>query len=151
MIRFEDVSVTYDGVAEPTVTGVDFEVPEGELVLLAGPSGVGKSTVLGAVGGLVPHFTGGTLRGRVTVAGRDTRTHKPRELADVVGTVGQDPLSHFVTDTVEDELAYGMESLGLAPDVMRRRVEETLDLLGLSDLRARPIATLSGGQQQRVA
>ncbi|MFI6853232.1 ABC transporter ATP-binding protein [Streptomyces sp. NPDC050416] len=151
MIRFEDVSVTYDGAAEPTVQGVDFEVPEGELVLLAGPSGVGKSTVLGAVSGLVPHFTGGTLRGRVTVAGRDTRTHKPRELADIVGTVGQDPLSHFVTDTVEDELAYGMESLGLAPDVMRRRVEETLDLLGLAGLRHRPIATLSGGQQQRVA
>jgi energy-coupling factor transport system ATP-binding protein len=151
MIRFEDVSVTYDGAVEPTVQGVDFEVPEGELVLLVGPSGVGKSTVLGAVSGLVPHFTGGTLRGRVTVAGRDTRTHKPRELADVVGTVGQDPLSHFVTDTVEDELAYGMESLGLAPTVMRRRVEETLDLLGLADLRDRPIATLSGGQQQRVA
>jgi energy-coupling factor transporter ATP-binding protein EcfA2 len=151
VIRFENVSVTYDGAAEPTVQGVDFEVPEGELVLLAGPSGVGKSTVLGAVSGLVPHFTGGTLRGRVTVAGRDTRTHKPRELADVVGTVGQDPLSHFVTDTVEDELAYGMESLGLAPDVMRRRVEETLDLLGLADLRDRPITTLSGGQQQRVA
>ncbi|KUN05082.1 hypothetical protein AQI95_16385 [Streptomyces yokosukanensis] len=151
MIRFEDVSVTYDGAAEPTVRGVDFEVPEGELVLLVGPSGAGKSTVLGAVSGLVPHFTGGTLRGRVTVAGRDTRTHKPRELADVVGTVGQDPLAHFVTDTVEDELAYGMESLGLAPDVMRRRVEETLDLLGLTGLRDRPIATLSGGQRQRVA
>ncbi|MCX4909135.1 ABC transporter ATP-binding protein [Streptomyces sp. NBC_00878] len=151
MIRFENVSVTYDGAAGPTVQGIELAVPEGELMLLVGPSGVGKSTVLGAVNGLVPHFTGGTLRGRVTVAGRDTRTHKPRELADVVGTVGQDPLSHFVTDTVEDELAYGMESLGLAPDVMRRRVEETLDLLGLADLRDRPIATLSGGQQQRVA
>ncbi|MCG0068107.1 ATP-binding cassette domain-containing protein [Streptomyces tricolor] len=151
MIRFEDVSVTYEGAAGPTVAGVDFEVPEGELVLLAGPSGVGKSTVLGAVSGLVPHFTGGTLRGRVTVAGRDTRTHPPRQLADVVGTVGQDPLAHFVTDTVEDELAYGMESLGLAPEVMRRRVEETLDLLGLAGLRDRPIAALSGGQRQRVA
>ncbi|MDH6551634.1 ABC transporter ATP-binding protein [Streptomyces sp. SAI-041] len=151
MIRFEDVSVTYDGAPGPTVRGVDLDVPEGELVLLVGPSGVGKSTILGAVGGLVPHFTGGTLRGRVTVAGRDTRTHKPRELADVVGTVGQDPLSHFVTDTVEDELAYGMESLGLPPAVMRRRVEETLDLLGLAPLRDRPLATLSGGQQQRVA
>ncbi|MFC9461748.1 ABC transporter ATP-binding protein [Streptomyces sp. NPDC056983] len=151
MIRFEDVSVTYDGAATPTVRNIELDVHEGELVLLVGPSGVGKSTLLGAVSGLVPHFTGGTLSGRVTVAGRDTRTHKPRELADVVGTVGQDPLSHFVTDTVEDELAYGMESLGLAPDVMRRRVEETLDLLGLADLRERPIATLSGGQQQRVA
>jgi len=151
VIRFEDVSVTYHGAAQPAVQGVDFEVPEGELVLLVGPSGAGKSSLLGAVSGLVPHFTGGTLRGRVTVAGRDTRTHKPRELADVVGTVGQDPLSHFVTDTVEDELAYGMESLGLAPDVMRRRVEETLDLLGLAGLRDRSLATLSGGQQQRVA
>ncbi|MFE9863215.1 ABC transporter ATP-binding protein [Streptomyces sp. NPDC005506] len=151
MIRFEQVSVQYEGAAHPTLSGVDLTVPEGELVLLVGPSGVGKSTLLGAVSGLVPHFTGGTLRGRVTVDGRDTRTHKPRELADLVGTVGQDPLSHFVTDTVEDELAYGMESLGLAPDVMRRRVEETLDLLGLAGLRDRPIATLSGGQQQRVA
>ncbi|MFG2935757.1 ABC transporter ATP-binding protein [Streptomyces sp. NPDC048282] len=151
MIRFEDVSVTYEGAAGPAVRGVDLEVPEGELVLLVGPSGTGKSTVLGAVSGLVPHFTGGTLRGRVTVAGRDTRTHKPRELADVVGTVGQDPLAHFVTDTVEEELAYGMESLGIAPAVMRRRVEETLDLLGLAELRGRSIATLSGGQRQRVA
>ncbi|MFD7755181.1 ABC transporter ATP-binding protein [Streptomyces sp. NPDC059757] len=151
MIRFEQVSVQYEGAAHPTLSGVDLTIPEGELVLLVGPSGVGKSTLLGAVSGLVPHFTGGTLRGRVVVDGRDTRTHKPRELADLVGTVGQDPLSHFVTDTVEDELAYGMESLGLAPDVMRRRVEETLDLLGLAGLRDRPIATLSGGQQQRVA
>ncbi|MEV8345362.1 ABC transporter ATP-binding protein [Streptomyces niveus] len=151
MIRFEKVSVTYADAPAPALQAVDLTVPEGELVLLVGPSGVGKSTLLGTVSGLVPHFTGGRLRGRVTVDGRDTRTHKPRELADVVGTVGQDPLAHFVTDTVEDELAYGMESLGLAPDVMRRRVEETLDLLGLAELRDRPIATLSGGQQQRVA
>lgn len=154
MIRFENVSVTYEGADEqhqPTLREVDLTVPEGELVLLVGPSGVGKSTLLGAVSGLVPHFTGGTLTGRVTVDGRDTRTHPPRELADLVGTVGQDPSAHFVTDTVEDELAYGMESLGLAPGVMRRRVEETLDLLGLAELRDRPIATLSGGQRQRVA
>ncbi|MFH9721887.1 ABC transporter ATP-binding protein [Streptomyces sp. NPDC017254] len=154
MIRFENVSVTYEGADEqhqPTLRDVHLTVPEGELVLLVGPSGVGKSTLLGAVSGLVPHFTGGTLNGRVTVDGRDTRTHPPRELADLVGTVGQDPSAHFVTDTVEDELAYGMESLGLAPGVMRRRVEETLDLLGLAELRDRPIATLSGGQRQRVA
>lgn len=151
MIRFEQVSVTYDGAAAPAVTGVELTVPEGELCLVVGPSGTGKSTLLGAVSGLVPYFTGGVLTGRVTVAGHDTRRNKPRELAHLVGTVGQDPLAHFVTDTVEDELAYGMESIGLAPDVMRRRVEETLDLLGLADLRDRPISTLSGGQQQRVA
>ncbi|PWI43227.1 ABC transporter ATP-binding protein [Streptomyces sp. ICBB 8177] len=151
MIHFENVSVTYADADRPAISGVGLTVEEGELCLLAGPSGVGKSTLLGAVSGLVPHFTGGRLGGRVTVAGRDTRTHKPRELADVVGTVGQDPLAHFVTDVVEDELAYGMESLGIAPDVMRRRVEETLDLLGLAELRDRPLATLSGGQRQRVA
>jgi energy-coupling factor transport system ATP-binding protein len=159
VIRFEQVSVRYGSPYETTLTsaatpalrGLDLVVPEGELCLLVGPSGAGKSTLLGTVSGLVPHFTGGTLHGRVTVAGRDTRTHKPRELADVVGTVGQDPLAHFVTDTVEDELAYGMESLGLPAGTMRRRVEETLDLLGLNELRDRPIATLSGGQQQRVA
>ncbi|MFB7515331.1 ATP-binding cassette domain-containing protein [Streptomyces sp. NPDC056144] len=151
MIRFENVSVRYEEDARPTLRNLDLTIPEGELVLLVGPSGVGKSTLLGTVSGLVPHFSGGTLTGRVTVDGRDTRLHPPRELADVVGTVGQDPSAHFVTDTVEDELAYGMESLGLAPAVMRRRVEETLDLLGLAELRDRPIATLSGGQRQRVA
>ncbi|MFI0901183.1 ABC transporter ATP-binding protein [Streptomyces sp. NPDC020983] len=151
MIRFEQVSFRYAEDAGAVLSGVDLDVPEGEMCLVVGPSGVGKSTLLGAVSGLVPHFTGGHLSGRVSVAGRDTRTHRPRELADVVGTVGQDPLSHFVTDTVEDELAYGMESLGVPPETMRRRVEETLDLLGLAELRDRPIATLSGGQQQRVA
>ncbi|MGP3974884.1 ABC transporter ATP-binding protein, partial [Streptomyces sp. 8N114] len=151
MITFEQVTVVHDGAAAPALPVVNAHIPEGELCLLIGPSGAGKSTLLGTVPGLVPHFTGGTLHGRVTVAGRDTRTHKPRELADIVGTVGQDPLAHFVTDTVEDELAYGMESLGLPPGTMRRRVEETLDLLGLNELRDRPIASLSGGQQQRVA
>ncbi|MFN8158150.1 MAG: ATP-binding cassette domain-containing protein [Candidatus Nanopelagicales bacterium] len=151
MIRFDDVTVTYDGALSPVLSHVDLHVPEGELVLVVGRTGTGKSTLLRCVNGLVPHFTGGTLSGRVTVAGRDTRLHPPRELADVVGVVPQDPLSGFVTDMVEDELAYGMESIGLAPDVMRRRVEETLDLLGLADLRNRPLRSLSGGQRQRVA
>jgi len=151
VIRFEDVTVTYADGGPPALAGVDLIVPEGELVLVVGPTGSGKSTLLRCVNGLVPHFSGGTLRGRVTVAGRDTRTHPPRELADVVGVVGQDPLAGFVTDVVEDELAYGMESLGLAPDVMRRRIEDTVDLLGLGDLRHRALRTLSGGQRQRVA
>ena len=151
MIRFENVGVRFKDGGRPVLSGVDLHVEEGELVLVVGATGSGKTTLLRCVNGLVPHFSGGTLSGRVTVDGRDTRTHRPRDLADVVGVVGQDPAAAFVTDTVEEELAYGMESLGVHGDVMRRRVEETLDLLGLAEVRQRALRTLSGGQQQRVA
>jgi len=151
MIRFEQVSFTYDGSDHPTLDGVDLAVGEGELCVVVGPTGSGKTTLLRAVNGLVPHFTGGRLSGEVTVDGRSTRDHPPRDLADVVGMVGQNPAASFVTDSVEDELAYTMENLGLDPAVMRRRVEDALDLLGLHELRDRPLGTLSGGQQQRVA
>ena len=151
MIRFENVSVTYEGAITPILRDIDLELVEGEMVLVVGRTGSGKTTFLQTMNGLMPHFTGGTLTGRVTIDGRDTQTHPPRELADLVGVVSQDPASGFVADTVEEELAFGMECLGLAPEVMRRRVEETLDLLGLNDLRYRPLMTLSAGQQQRVA
>jgi energy-coupling factor transport system ATP-binding protein len=151
MIEFHDVSVEYDASTGPVIAGADFVLDEGELTLVVGPTGSGKSTLLRCINGLVPHFSGGTLHGRVVVDGRDTRTHRPRDLADVVGFVLQDPVSSFVTDTVEEELAYGMEALGVDATAMRRRVEETLDLLGLADVRNRPLRTLSGGQQQRVA
>lgn len=151
MITFDNVSVTYAEAAEPSLRNVNLHIAEGELALLVGRTGSGKSTLLRAINGLVPHFTGGLLEGRVTVAGRDTRTHPPRELADVVGLVPQDPMSGFVTDTVEEELAYGMEALGIAPQTMRRRVEDVLDLLGLVELRDRSLLSLSGGQRQRTA
>ena len=151
MIRFEDVSFSYDGAERPTLDRVDLVVEEGELCVVVGPTGSGKTTLLRSVNGLVPHFTGGRLSGAVLVDGRSTRDFPPRELADVVGMVGQNPAASFVTDVVEDELAYTMENLGLDPAVMRRRVEDALDLLGLHDLRYRPLSTLSGGQQQRVA
>jgi energy-coupling factor transport system ATP-binding protein len=106
---------------------------------------------LRAINGLVPHFTGGSLSGNVAVEGRSTREHRPRELAEVVGYVGQNPVAGFVTERVEDELAYTMENLGVPPDAMRRRVEDAVDLLGLQDLRDRSLRALSGGQQQRVA
>ena len=151
MIEFDHVTVTYAAATHPVLRDVCLRIDEGELALVVGRTGVGKSTLLGAVNGLVPHFTGGTLAGAVTVDGRGTRTHRPRDLADVVGVVGQDPLSGFVTDTVEEELAYCMEQLAVAPDVMRKRVEEILDVLGIAELRDRPLHQLSGGQQQRVA
>ncbi|WP_426560984.1 ABC transporter ATP-binding protein [Angustibacter sp. McL0619] len=151
MIRFEAVSVQYADALEPVLRAVNLDIDEGELALVVGATGSGKTTLLRCVNGLVPHFSGGTLSGRVLVDGRDTRTHRPRDLADIVGIVGQNPTAAFVTDTVEEELAYGLETLGLAGDVMRKRVEETLDLMGLADLRARALRTLSGGQAQRVA
>ncbi|GGZ29936.1 cobalt ABC transporter ATP-binding protein [Streptomyces inusitatus] len=151
MISFEQVTFHYPGAERPALADVGLHIGEGELCLVTGATGVGKSTLLGAVNGLVPRFTGGRLRGRVSVAGQDTAHYPPQEFAHLVGVVGQDPLAGFVTDTVEDELAYGMEQLGLPSDVMRKRVEETLDLLGIAELRRRALRTLSGGQQQRVA
>jgi energy-coupling factor transport system ATP-binding protein len=151
MIEWEQVSFRFAGADRPTLCDVQLRVGEAELAVVAGRTGSGKSTLLRSVNGLVPHFTGGHLGGEVRVDGVSVRHRTPRELADVVGYVGQDPLTTFVTDVVEEELAYGMEQLGLEPQTMRRRVEETLDLLGIAELRSRPLRTLSGGQQQRVA
>ena len=151
MIRFEDVTITHPDGGAPVLRGIDLAIPEGDLCLVVGPTGSGKSTLLGAVNGHVPHATGSRLEGRVTVDGRDTRLHPPRDLADLVGVVGQDPAAGFVTDHVEDELAFVMEQLGLPPAVMRKRIEEVLDLLGIAELRDRALGTLSGGEQQRVA
>ncbi|MDV3220775.1 ABC transporter ATP-binding protein [Intrasporangium sp.] len=151
MITFDHVTVRYADAAEPSLVDVTLEIPEGELVLVVGPTGSGKSTLLRTINGLVPHFSGGTLMGRVVVDGRPTSSNRPRDLATVVGLVEQNPSSTFVTDVVEDEVAYGMETMGLDPTTIRRRIEETLDLFGLTPLRARPLSTLSGGQQQRVA
>jgi energy-coupling factor transporter ATP-binding protein EcfA2 len=149
VIELRDLDFAYDD--RPVLRGVDLAIEESELVLVSGRTGVGKSTLLGVVTGLVPRFSGGTLSGDVLVDGRSVVRQPPRERAQVIGFVGQDPAAGFVTDSVEEELAYGMEQLGLAADTMRRRVEETLDLLGIAGLRSRDVRTLSGGEQQRVA
>lgn len=151
MIRIEHCTITYEDTLTPTLDDVNLVIPEGELVLVTGRTGSGKSTLLGMINGLVPHFTGGLLRGSVRVDGLTTAKYPPRDLAHVVGVVSQDPLAGFVTDTVEEELAYAMEQLAIPGDVMRKRVEETLDLMGIAELRGRALSTLSGGQQQRVA
>ena len=151
MLQLRDVSLRYTAEADPVLDHVDLTLEEGELVLVTGRTGVGKSTLLGVLNGLVPAFTGGRLSGDVLLDGRSVLHLPPRDRAHVVGYVGQDPTAGFVTDTVEEELAYGMEQLGLDGATMRRRVEETLDLLGVADLRQRDLRTLSGGQQQRVA
>ncbi len=150
-LRYDDVTFTYPDADEPALSHVDAVIPDGSFALAIGPTGAGKSTFLRAANGLVPHFTGGTFHGRVTVVGRDTRSEPPRRLADAVAFVPQDPAASFVVDRVEDELAYGMENLGVDPRLMRRRVEEMLDLLDLAPLRDRSVRTLSGGERQRVA
>ena len=149
MIRFDRVTFRYED--RPILDEVSFTVPEGEFCLLVGTTGAGKSTLLKAVNGLVPHFTGGTMTGRITVAGRAVRDSSPSDLADAVGYLAQDPLAGFVTDDVELELAYTAEQLGLGQAAMRKRVTEIVDLLGLADVRDRPLAALSSGQRQRVA
>lgn len=150
-IRFENVSFSYPGAPEAALLEVDLDIPEGSFALVTGPTGAGKSTFLRAINGLVPHFTGGTFSGNVFVDSRDVLSSSPRDLADVVAFVPQDPGSSFVVDRVEDELAYAMENLGVLPALMRRRVEETLDLLAIEPLRERSVRTLSGGERQRVA
>lgn len=151
MIKFSHVSLIYPNSTTTVLENLNLTIEEGEMVLVIGPTGSGKSSLLRLINGLVPHHTGGILAGDVSVNGISTQMVKPGGMAHLIGIVGQNPANGFVADTVEEELAFGMEVLNLAPEVMRKRVEEVLDLLSLAPLRDRSIATLSGGEQQRVA
>jgi energy-coupling factor transporter ATP-binding protein EcfA2 len=128
---------------------VDLDVVEGEVLVVTGGSGSGKSTLLRCANGLVPHASGGRFGGEVVTFGRSTRTHRPRELAEVVGFVAQDPEAQHVVDEVQRDVAFALENLGFPVEAMHRRVEETLDALGIAHLRDRDPSTLSGGERQR--
>jgi energy-coupling factor transporter ATP-binding protein EcfA2 len=151
MIHFDQLTYRYPGGERPILHDLTLAIEEGEFLLVIGPSGAGKSTLLRCLNGLVPHFYGGGVSGQVQVAGRDPVALGPRGMADVVGFVLQDPEAQFVVDKVEDELAFALENQGMDPIVMRKRVEEALDQLGIADLRQRSVNTLSGGERQRVA
>jgi len=151
LITLDGVSYRYPEAERPALVDVSAAVEPGQVILLRGPSGSGKSTLLRCLNGLVPHSTGGEFGGRVIACGLDTRTHAPRELGARIGFVFQHPDAQFVLDDVEAELAFGMENLGLAGPLMRKRVEEVIDQVGINHLRRRRIDTLSGGERQRVA
>lgn len=151
MITFEGVTYTYPGAETPVLDDLHLEIREGDFCLVVGPSGSGKSTLLRCLNGLVPHFYGGEIGGTIRVAGEDPIRSQPRQMSSTVGFVFQDPESQFVMDTVENELAFGMENHNLSQTLMRKRVEEVLDQLNIADLRDRRISTLSGGEKQRVA
>ena len=151
LITLDAVSYRYPEADKPALSDVTTTVEPGEVILLRGASGSGKSTLLRCLNGLVPHNTGGQFRGRVVVCGLDTRAHPPRQLGIHIGFVFQHPEAQFVLEDVEAELAFGLENLGLSRPLMRKRVEEVIDQVGINPLRRRRIDTLSGGERQRVA
>jgi energy-coupling factor transporter ATP-binding protein EcfA2 len=151
MIELNNTTYFYPKQKRPILHNLSLQVEAGEFLLVVGPSGVGKSTLLRCFNGLVPHFYGGAIDGQVRVGNRDPVSLGPGGMSDLVGFVFQDPEAQFVTDRVEDELAFAMENHNFPQGTMRRRIEEVLDQLSIAYLRRRRIDTLSGGERQRVA
>lgn len=150
-IEYSDWGYAYPSTSRPALSNVTLSLDPSQFTLVIGESGSGKSTLTRAINGLVPHFTGGRIAGRLRVAGHDPVEMGPSRMALHVGMVFQDPEAQFVLDTVEDEVAFALENAAVPRDEMRRRVAETLDALGIGSLRRRALHTLSGGEQQRVA
>jgi len=151
LLRFESVTYRYPGAQAPALSEVSIEVQPGEFCLLAGLSGHGKSTLLRAACGLVPHFHGGHFAGRVTLAGLDTREHGPARLGALAGVLFQDPETQLVMSSVRAELALALENRGHSAAALARGVEEVALALGIDSLLDHTTHDLSGGEKQRVA
>lgn len=151
LFKIEDLTYWYPGGDRPALMNVNLEIEEGELLLIAGGSGSGKSTLARFLAGLAPYFYGGRQKGRVLFKGRDLRELDPRSLATRVGVVFQDPEKQLVMTSVEAEIAFGLENLGLPQEEMSRRIAEVASFLNLTSLKGEFTANLSGGQKQRVA
>jgi energy-coupling factor transporter ATP-binding protein EcfA2 len=151
LIKVAGLTFYYSDTTHPALKDVTLTISDGEFVLLTGPSGGGKSSFCRCLNGLIPHFYGGKISGQVTVAGQDTLKSSTKDTATSVGFVFQDPENQLVSTDVEREIAFGLENLGFPRDLIAKRLEESLDTLGIAHLRYRQLNELSGGEKQKVA
>ncbi len=151
MIELHRVNYRYSQTGSWILNDINLEIHPGEYVLLCGASGSGKSTLCRTFNGLIPHFHGGILEGRVLVVGKDTHTHSVNDLFAQVGMVFQNPEAQLFNRTVERELAFGLESLGLPRDSIHARIAASAATVGITDLLTRRPQQLSGGERQLVA
>jgi len=150
MIEIKDLWYTYPGRTDPTLKGVNLKIEEGEFVLLTGPTGCGKSTLLKTLNGIIPHESGGIFSGSIRINGIETRDSNQMELSRGVGLVFQNPDDQIFSTTVEDEIAFGPENLCMKREDIDKKVEEALQMVGMSGHRLDSTNSLSGGQKQRI-
>ncbi len=151
IIETENLTYTYPSGTKPSIRDVSIKIEKGEFVLITGPSGCGKTTLCRCFNGLIPHFYQGELKGEITVAGLRISEQPIYKMAKHVGLVFQNPENQLFALSVEKDVAFGLENLGVPREEMRKRVDWALNLTGICDLRERAPHELSGGQQQRVA
>ncbi|MFH1184253.1 MAG: ABC transporter ATP-binding protein [Chloroflexota bacterium] len=150
-LEVEVLTFRYRDRDAPAIHGISFSASAGEVLLIAGASGCGKTTLIRAINGLVPRSYKGELAGKVRVYGEDTADWKLATVSQRVGTVLQDPERQILGTKVLNEVAFGLENLGLGRAEIRERVEESLALLRISELGDRDTFSLSGGEKQKVA
>ena len=151
ILEIQNAVYTYDGEGLPVWKDLSCQFHRGKIHAVSGPSGCGKSSVLYLLNGMIPHMIEGKLEGRVLLEGQDITEQKPRNRCDKIGLVMQSPESQFCTFTVEEELAFGMESLCLEPEEMQKRIRRTLEYVGMSGYEKMDLNWLSGGQKQKAA
>jgi energy-coupling factor transporter ATP-binding protein EcfA2 len=150
-LRFAYPALSADAPAPWVIDGLDLSVRAGEWLAVMGPSDVGKTTLCLLLAGLAPHLTGGQMEGRVVIAGQDTHDYPPPALANTVGLVFQEPEAQLFNTTVEAEVAWGLENLGLPVAAIQGRVDEVLAVFRLDRARHRAPHELSGGEKKRLA